>query len=191
MTLKEGLTFLISILKVNQTCTCIENEFNFFLNIFFYQKISFLYSFLFLMVNVDVLVSSSSSSSLLCRCPQKMNSNQTNKRYQRSQVNRRASESCLEEIERAYRLDPEQIILRKFPHHKIGFPLFYFCVLVCDVYNKISNLKKKNQDSPALSEFKGIAHLYEELLKSVDKSQKYSLVFLFDKKLDLKKLLKK
>jgi hypothetical protein len=45
-----------------------------------------------------------------------MNSNQSNnKRNQRSQVNRRASESCLEEIEKAYRLDPEQIMLRKFP----------------------------------------------------------------------------
>ena len=54
-----------------------------------------------------------------------MNSNQTNnKRNQRSQVNRRASESCLEEIEKAYRLDPEQIMLRKFPHHKTGFFTF-------------------------------------------------------------------
>jgi len=117
-----------------------------------------------------------------------MNSNQTNKRYQRSQVNRRASESCLEEIERAYRLDPEQIMLRKFPHHKIGF-FQHFCFLKSVKDFKFSN--KKFQDSPALSEFKGIAHLYEELLKSVDKSQKYSLVFLFDKKLDLKKYLNK
>ena len=73
-----------------------------------------------------------------------MNSNQTNKRYQRSQVNRRASESCLEEIERAFRLDPEQIMLRKFPHHKIGFfQHFYF--YVCFLNLSLKDFKFSNK----------------------------------------------
>ena len=78
-----------------------------------------------------------------------MNSNQTNKRYQRSQVNRRASESCLEEIERAFRLDPEQIMLRKFPHHKIGFfQNFYVCVCFL---KSLKDFKFSNKKSSRLA----------------------------------------
>lgn len=59
-----------------------------------------------------------------------------------SQTNRRECERNLKEIDDAYRLDPEQIMLRKFPHHKIGNSKFFMEFIFKHLKQKLDKNKR-------------------------------------------------